>query len=50
LKIIVTNLTEASAGAILGIYARRWKVEVTIKELQSALHLGQMQVTKEPSA
>ena len=37
----------ASAGAILSIYARRWGVEVTIKELKSGLHLGQMQVTKE---
>ena len=33
--------------AISSIYARRWGVEVTIKELKSGLHLGQMQVTKE---
>jgi hypothetical protein len=46
-KILVTNLTEASAGAILSIYAWRWGVEVTIKELKSGLHLGQMQVTKD---
>ena len=46
-KILVTNLTEASAGAILSIYARRWGVEVMFKELKSGLHLGQMQVTKE---
>jgi hypothetical protein len=46
-KIIVTNLTEASAGEVLSIYAWRWGVEVTIKELKSGLHLGQMQVTKE---
>jgi IS4 transposase len=46
-KIIVTNLTEATAGAIRSIYARRWGVEVTMKELKSGLHLGQMQVTKE---
>jgi len=32
-------------GTILSIYARRWGVEVTIKELKSGLHLGQMQVT-----
>jgi hypothetical protein len=44
-KILVTNLTEASAGAILGIYAWRWGVEITIKELKSGLHIGQMQVT-----
>lgn len=46
-KIIVTNLSEASAGAILSIYTRRWGIEVTIKELKSGLHLGQMQVTME---
>ena len=46
-KIIVTNLTEASAGEVLSIYAWRWGIEVTIKELKSGLHLGQMQVTKE---
>jgi Transposase DDE domain group 1 len=46
-KIIVTNLTEVSAGAILSIYAWRWGIEVTIKELKSGLHLGQMQVTKD---
>ena len=46
-KIIVTNLTAAHAGTILSIYAWRWGVEVTIKELKSGLHLGQMQVTKE---
>jgi hypothetical protein len=45
-KILVTNLTEASAGAILSMYAWRWGVEITIKELKSGLHLGQMQVTK----
>ena len=46
-KILVTNLTDASVGAILSPYARRWGVELTIKELKSGLHLGQMQVTKE---
>ena len=45
-KMLVTNLTEASAGAILSMYAWRWGVEVTMKELKSGLHLGQMQVTK----
>ena len=46
-KIIVTNLDAATPGAILSIYARRWGVELTFKELKSGLHLGQMQVTKE---
>ena len=46
-KILVTNLTKASAGAICSISARRWGIELTIKELKSGLHLGQMQVTTE---
>jgi hypothetical protein len=45
MKIIVTHLTEASAGAMLCIYAWRWGVEVTIKELTRGLHLGQRQGT-----
>jgi hypothetical protein len=44
---LVTHLTEASAGMMLSMYAWRWGVERTIKELKSGLHLGQMQVTKE---
>jgi transposase len=44
----VTNLTEATTGTILSYYHSRWGVEVTFKELKSGLHLGQMQVTKEP--
>jgi hypothetical protein len=46
-KSIVTNRTEASAGEGLRIYAWRWGVEVTIKELKSGLHVGQMHVPKE---
>jgi hypothetical protein len=46
-KILVTNLTEARAGAILSMYAWWWGVELTRKELKSGLHLGQRQVTKE---
>lgn len=46
-KIIVTNLEEATAGQVLSYYARRWGVEVSIKELKSGLHLGRMQVTKD---
>jgi hypothetical protein len=44
-KIIVTNLLEASEGTILSHDAWRWGVELTIKELKSGLHLGRMQVT-----
>jgi hypothetical protein len=45
IKLIVTNLDNGSAREILNISARRWNVEVTLKELKSVLHLGQMQVT-----
>jgi hypothetical protein len=48
LKLIVTNLDEVSATTLLSIYARRWSVEVTFKELKSGLHLGQRQVTRRP--
>ena len=48
IKLIVTNLREAKTGDILSHFARRWGVEVTFKELKSGLHMGQMQVTKEP--
>jgi hypothetical protein len=46
-KLIVTNLEEATATQILNAYARRWSVEVMFKELKTHLHMGQMQVTKE---
>ena len=46
-KIIVTNLLEASAGAILNQYAIRWAVELTIKELKGGLHLGRMQLSQD---
>jgi IS4 transposase len=48
IKLLVTNLHEATTGTILSHYQRRWGVEVTFKELKSGLHLGQRQVTKEP--
>ena len=48
IKIIVTNLERASASSILSTYSRRWGVELMFKELKSGLHLGRMQVTKEP--
>lgn len=47
-KLIVTNLDSPGATQILNAYARRWAVEVTFRELKSGLHLGQMQVTREP--
>jgi hypothetical protein len=48
IKLIVTNLNEPTTGEILSFYAKRWGVELTFKELKGALHLGQMQVTKDP--
>jgi hypothetical protein len=46
-KIIVTNLLDVSASAILNQYAIRWAVELTIKELKGGLHLGRMQVRQD---
>jgi hypothetical protein len=46
-KIIVTNLLDARASAILSQYAVRWGVELTIKELKGGLHLGRMQVSQD---
>jgi hypothetical protein len=45
-KIIGTNLLDASARAILGHYVVRWGVELTIKELKGGLHLGRLQVSQ----
>jgi hypothetical protein len=47
IKVIVTNLSGAKECEVLSIYARRWSIEVTIKELKGGLHIGQMQVTKD---
>lgn len=47
IKLLVTNLPEASTGEILSHFSRRWMVEVTFKEMKTGLHLGQMQVTTE---
>jgi hypothetical protein len=47
-KLIVTNLDNASATTMLSAYARRWGMEVTFRELKSGLHLGRMQVTRQP--
>jgi hypothetical protein len=46
-RLFVTNLLEVKAGTVLSLYAWRWGVEVTIKELKGGLHLGQMQVTSD---
>jgi hypothetical protein len=48
IRLIVTNLDVKSASEMLNLYARRWMVEVTFKELKSGLQLGRMQVTKDP--
>jgi hypothetical protein len=46
-QILVTHLTEASAGTIRSIDAWRWGVEVTRKALKRGLPLGQRPVTKQ---
>jgi hypothetical protein len=46
-RLFVTNLQDVKASPVLGLYAWRWGVEVTIKELKGGLHLGQMQVASE---
>jgi hypothetical protein len=46
-RLFVTNLQDVKASTVLGLYAWRWGVEVTIKELKGGLHLGRMQVTRD---
>jgi hypothetical protein len=46
-RLFGTNLDGVKASTVLSLYAWRWGVEVTIKELKSGLHLGQMQVTRD---
>jgi hypothetical protein len=46
-KIIVTNLLDVSASAVISQYAIRWSVELVIKELKGGLHLGRMQVSQD---
>jgi hypothetical protein len=46
-KIIVTNLLDTSASAVISQYAVRWQVEIVIKELKGGLHLGCMQVSQD---
>jgi hypothetical protein len=45
-KILVTNLPEAvTAREIVGVYLRRWWIELLMKELKGVVGLGQHQVT-----
>jgi hypothetical protein len=46
-RLFVTNLNGVTASTVLSLYAWRWGVEVTIKELKGGLHLGRMQVTRD---
>jgi hypothetical protein len=46
-KILVTNLPETvSAREVVGVYLRRWWVELLVKELKGMVGMGQPQVTK----
>ena len=47
-KILVTNLPDVNCRTVIALYARRWNVELLIKELKGVTGLGQAQVTKEP--
>lgn len=46
-SILVTNLPDMKVKQILTIYARRWHIELLIKELKGTTALGQAQVTKQ---
>jgi hypothetical protein len=47
-KILVTTLPEiVPAREIVGVYLRRWWVELLVKELQGVVGMGQHQVTKQ---
>jgi hypothetical protein len=47
-KILVTNLPETvPAREIVGVYLRRWWVELLVKELKGVVGMGQQQVTKQ---
>jgi hypothetical protein len=47
-KILVTNLPETvTAREIVGVYLRRWWVELLCRELKGVVGLGQHQVTKQ---
>jgi hypothetical protein len=47
-KILVTNLPETvPAREIVGVYLRRWWVELLVKELKGVVGMGQHQVTKQ---
>ena len=47
-KILVTNLPETvPAREIVGVYLRRWWIELLVKELKGVVGLGQHQVTKQ---
>jgi hypothetical protein len=47
-KILVTHLPETvPAREIVGVYLRRWWIELLVKELKGVVGLGQHQVTKQ---
>ena len=46
-KILVTNMPETvTAREIVGVYLRRWSIELLMKDLKGVVGLGQHQVTK----
>src|SRR6516162_1024472 len=48
-KILVTNLVELTPSQVVGIYQKRWAIELMHWELQSGLGLGEHQVSGDPN-
>jgi hypothetical protein len=47
--ILVTNLAELTPSQVVGIYQKRWAIELMHWELQSGLGLGEHQVSGDPN-
>jgi Transposase DDE domain len=48
-KILVTNLAELTPSQVVGIYQKRWAIELMHWELKSGLGLGEHQVSGDPN-
>jgi len=47
IKVLVTNLPQATAHGTAAVYLRRWPVELFFKEWKGVVGVGQHQVTKD---
>lgn len=43
----MTNIPDATARDVITLYAKRWWIEIVIKELKSVVGLGQSHITKD---